>query len=174
MGKKQLKVRVDEEVVEKAKQSAAGLGLSLNDYLALLLGKPEAVSATYAVEEHEVIKLKRNKPVRVFLTAEEHEVIADLAKQRGWSMTQEIRWRVLATISKQPKLDKAEVAEINQLRTAINIVGRNLNSSMKKGLIDMNTFADDVMSIRQLISQTLEQVDSLREAATDRWAIQRK
>lgn len=174
MAKKQMKVRIDEEVIEKAKQSAAGLELSLNDYLSLLLGQSEAVSQWCAVEEHEVVKLERNKPVRVFLTVEEHEVIADLAKQRGWSMTQEIRWRVLTTISNKPKLDKAEVTEINSLRTAINIVGRNLNSSMKKGLIDMNTFAEDVMSIRQLIGQTLEQVDSLREAATDRWNVQRK
>ena len=56
------------------------------------------------------------------------------AENHGFSISEEIVFRVLSTLSNEPKLLNDELSEIIKLRTALNQVGRNVNRLLKNYL----------------------------------------
>lgn len=171
MAKKQLKVWVEAEVIKVSKARAAASGMTLSCYVGHVLPNPfeEPVEALrWAVTQ----KKEPKREVRFLLDQSMHETLEAQAAQHRWPLTREIRWRLVATLSQKPKLRESEITDLNLLRHAVSRVGINLNTILKTGRIDMNTFAEDVMELKKLIKQTLNRVDSLREDVTDRWQFQ--
>ncbi|PRP68472.1 hypothetical protein BUE93_21965 [Chromobacterium amazonense] len=159
--------------LKAAKQRASALNLSLTDYISLLLSQGESLHAD-GHEEVETTKVERGKEVRLMLSDTEHSVLSGQARQRGWSIVKEVRWRVLSSLSRQPKLSDEEIVAICGLKHAVDTVGRNINFAIRRGIFDYRELGDNLTEVSQLIEQANQKFEALRSSAVDRWTFQEK
>ena len=123
---KQIRIRVEEDLVGQFKKEAKVHKMSLSSYMNFLL------NSTAEKEEvlfDEVINKPEKKEVerRVFFTKGEIEILKKYADLNEWNVTREIRYRTISTLAKKPKLNKEELKAIYVVRSAINILGANIN-----------------------------------------------
>lgn len=63
------------------------------------------------------------------------QILQQYAQGNGWKLTQEIRYRVIGSISKKGKISGEEMREIREIRNAINALGRNINRIIREDRI---------------------------------------
>ncbi|HDX1051039.1 TPA: ribbon-helix-helix domain-containing protein [Pasteurella multocida] len=112
------------------------------------------------------------KYMKVSFTLSEIEAIKTFSKFHGHSFSDEVIFRVLSTLSKEPKLFDNELQELTSLKTALNQIGRNINHIAKKTSNDINhknlqPFLEDVSYKISLVDKKLEAIIS---KSRDRWA----
>lgn len=112
------------------------------------------------------------KYMKVSFTLSEIEAIKEFSKFHGHSFSDEVIFRVLSTLSKEPKLFDDELRELTSLKTALNQIGRNINHIAKKTSNDikqknLQPFLEDVLCKIDLVDKKLEAIIS---KSTDRWA----
>ncbi|MBF0786016.1 hypothetical protein E4T80_11120 [Muribacter muris] len=112
------------------------------------------------------------KYMKVAFTLSEIEALKLFSKFHGHSFSDEVIFRVLSTLSKEPKLFDDELRELTSLKTALNQIGRNINHIAKKTSNDikqknLQPFLEDVLCKIDLVDKKLEAIIS---KSVDRWA----
>lgn len=74
-------------------------------------------------EKQNKATLQRITEKRIRLTEDKVQILQQYAKEHGWKLTQEIRYRVIVSISKKGKISGEEMREIRDNRNAINALG---------------------------------------------------
>jgi predicted DNA binding CopG/RHH family protein len=123
---KQVRVRIEEVLISQFKKEAKMCGMSLSSYMNYVLNS--AVKKEKVLFE-EIIDKKTKKDIvsRVRFTQSEIELLKKYANSNGWSITKEIRFRIILTLAKKPKLNAEELKAIYSVRSSINVLGANLN-----------------------------------------------
>ena len=121
-----IKVRVTENLLSWLQEKAKELGMSVNCYINFLINvsaKKEKKSSEEKINKYE----RREVKSRVPFTISEAALLRGYALSNGWSLSQEIRYRVISSIAKKPKLSKEELKAIYAVRSSINVLGANIN-----------------------------------------------
>ena len=112
------------------------------------------------------------KQIRISLTLSEISALEMHAENHGFSISEEIVFRILSTLSNEPKLLNDELSEIIKLRTALNQVGRNVNQIAKKSSKDINE-KELLIALKNTqfwIDKLDKKLDELISKTVDRWA----
>lgn len=121
-----IKVRVTENLLRTLQKEAKVIGLSVNGYINFKLN---SLLEKQGIAFNEKIGKREKKEVesRVYFTASEIGLLEKHAELNGWSVSKEIRYRIVSTLAKKPKLNKEELKAIYSVRSSINILGANIN-----------------------------------------------
>ena len=123
---KQIRVRTDESLISQLKKEAKGHKMSLSSYVDYLLNT--LIRKGEPIYQETINKLeKKEVESRVYFTKSEAELLKRYAELNGWSMSKEIRYRIVSSLSKTPKLNKEELKAIYSVRSSINVLGANIN-----------------------------------------------
>lgn len=123
--KKEIKLRVSEDLYKSLKAKMSNQAISVNR------GIVELLKQQITITDQPLLREKQNKTVqnitekRIRLTESEVQILQQYAKENGWKLTQEIRYRVIGSLSKESKISGEEMREIRENRNAINALGRN-------------------------------------------------
>nr|WP_020752095.1 hypothetical protein [Aggregatibacter actinomycetemcomitans]AGO88742.1 hypothetical protein pS23A_0009 [Aggregatibacter actinomycetemcomitans] len=112
------------------------------------------------------------KQIRISLTLSEISALEIHAENHGFSISEEIVFRVLSTLSNEPKLLNDELSEVIKLRTALNQVGRNVNQIARKSSKDINSkeLSIALKNTQFWINKLDKKLDDLISKTVDRWA----
>lgn len=138
---KAITFRAKQDLLGCLGQEAKTYQMSLNSYINFLLN-----SATIRKEIlfDEVINKWEKKEIesRVYFTKSEAELLKKYADLNEWSVTKEIRYRTISTLAKKPKLNAEELKAIYSVRSAINVLGANINRLIRNDQVisDYNIF----------------------------------
>ncbi|KIX30669.1 hypothetical protein HW40_07725 [Mannheimia haemolytica] len=112
------------------------------------------------------------KQIRISLTFSEIYALEKFAENHGFSLSEEIVFRLLSTLSNEPKLLNDELSEIIKLRTALNQVGRNVNQIAKKSdkEINSNELSIALKNTQFWVDKLDKKLDELISKTVDRWA----
>ncbi|MGU9987376.1 MULTISPECIES: hypothetical protein [unclassified Rickettsia] len=133
--KKEIKLRVSEDLYNSLKANIPNQNLSLNRAIIELLKQQTTITA------QPLLTAKQNKTIqnitekRIRLTEDEAQILQQYAQANGWKLTQEIRYRVIGSLSKKGKISGEEMREMRENRNAINALGRNINRLIREGHI---------------------------------------
>lgn len=112
------------------------------------------------------------KQIRISLTLSEISALEMHSENHGFSISEEIVFRILSTLSNEPKLLNDELSEIIKLRTALNQVGRNVNQIAKKLSKNINEkeLSIALKNTQFWIDKLDIKLDNLISKTVDRWA----
>ena len=133
--KKEIKLRVSEDLYNSLKANIPNQNLSLNRAIIELLKQQTIIT------DQPLLTVKQNKTIqnitekRIRLTEDEAQILQQYAQTNGWKLTQEIRYRVIGSLSKKGKISGEEMREMRENRNAINALGRNINRIIREGRI---------------------------------------
>ena len=116
-------------------------------------------------------ELEKNQ-IRISLTLSEISALEMHAENHGFSISEEIVFRILSTLSNEPKLLDDELSEIIKLRTVLNQVGRNVNQIAKKSSKGINEreLSIALKNTQFWIDKLDKKLDGLISKTVDRWA----
>lgn len=144
-----IKISVAENLFNFLQHNAKTLQMSLNGYANFLLNqfiKKQAVTF-----DEKTINLEKKKVrIRLDLTPSEKDVLKMYALNNNWSITKEIRYRLISSLAKKPKLTQEELKAIYRVRSSINVLGANINRLVREGrsLSDHNiTLCQDLITL---------------------------
>ena len=144
---KQIRVRVEKNLLNVIKSQAKECQMSLSGYMNLTLNlflKKQEVSFEETLTRIE----KKEVESRVFFTISEAELLKKYAQINDWSISKELRYRVISTLSKKPKLSGEELKAVHSVRFSINVLGTNINRLIRNNEV----LSEDNMSIcRELL-----------------------
>lgn len=123
---KEIRVRLTESLFSILQAKVQESGLSLNGYINFVL---TSESLTEERSFQEVIGKPDKKEVesRVYFTISEADMLKEYAISNGWSLSKEISYRVISSLTKKPKLSGEELKAIYSVRSSINVLGANIN-----------------------------------------------
>jgi len=112
--------------------------------------------------------------VKVQLTACEHELVNQVARQMGFTMSRFFVAMVRALATRQPQLGEREVAALEESNYQLAAIGRNLNQIARALNADSHkVFEHDRLVIidvlRKEINTHLTTVHAMQRANLDRW-----
>lgn len=155
---KTVKLRLSESLKQALQLRAQTEKVFINDVLNSLL--------TASLKKKDVIfqetigkQEKREVEVRVYFTVSEADILRAFALLNDWSLGKEIRYRVISTFAKKPKLSGEEMKAIYAVRSSINVLGANVNRLVR----DRDFLSDRNISVCQdLIALMQELKDKIR------------
>lgn len=108
---------------------------------------------------------------RVYFTKSEVDVLRAYALSNGWSLPKEIRYRVISTFAKKPKLSGEELKAIYAVRSSINVLGVNLNRLIRhsEGLSDDNM--DICRGLVVLMGELKDKINHLEKCSSSRFKL---
>lgn len=98
-------------------------------------------------------------------TLSEAQVLSQCAKRNDWSMTREIRYRVISTLALMPKLNAEEFRAIYSVRSSINILGTNINLLIRKNQVIGDHNIDVCKELIGLISELKNKIIHLEKCS---------
>jgi hypothetical protein len=131
--------RAKEDLFSILQEEAKTRQMSLNSFIKFILNsylKPENILFDETISKPE----RREVESRVFFTQSEVELLRKYAKLNEWGISREVRFRTISTLAKKPKLNTEELRAIYSVRSAINVLGANLNRLIRndQALSDYN------------------------------------
>lgn len=173
--KKEIKLRVSEDLYNSLKESMSNQGISVNRGIVELLKQQITIGQPVLLTE------KQNKTIlqkitekRIRLTEDEVQILQQHAKENGWKLTQEIRYRVIGSISKKGKINGEEMREIRENRNAINALGRNINRIIREGRIVDQEGKDMCQNLIGYILKLNKQIERIIQESEERFLINNK
>lgn len=148
-----LTLRLDEELWSDLKVDAQKNRVSINRLIQLTLTTSLKKKDVSFVERINVIE-KKEVESRVFFTVSEADILRTYALSNGWSLSQESRYRVVSSFAKKPKLSGIELKAIYELRSAINVLGANVNRLVR----DRESLSDTNIHICQELITLLQEL----------------
>lgn len=134
--KKEIKLRVSEDLYNSLKATMSNCGVSVNRGIVELLKQQITITdQPLLTEKSTKTTLQKIIEKRIRLTEDEAEILEQYAQENGWKLTQEIRYHVIGSISKKSKISGEEMREIRENRNAINALGRNINRIIREDRI---------------------------------------
>ncbi len=137
--KKRVELQIHEELYKSIQDESRSQKQSINRLLVEIIGK---VIGSKEIEYSErILEKNSHKKLiesRVRFTESEAEILKEYAQNNGWSLTQEIRYRVVGSISKIGKISGEEMKLIREIKGCINVLGANINRIIRDGrIVDM-------------------------------------
>ena len=105
---------------------------------------------------------KKEIESRVFFTPSETELLREYASLNGWSLTKEIRYRVISSLSRRPKLNQEDLKAIYAVRSSINVLGANVNRLVRdrEPLSDSNIHVcQDLVTLLQELKEKIKYLE---------------
>lgn len=133
--KKEIKLRVSEDLYNSLKANIPIQNLSLNRAIVELLKQQITITDQPLLTEKQNKTVQKITEKRIRLTESEVQILQQYAQENGWKLTQEIRYRVIGSLSKKGKISGEELREIRENRNAINALGRNINRIIREDRI---------------------------------------
>lgn len=111
---------------------------------------------------------------RIRLTEDEVQILQQYAQENGWKITQEIRYRVIGSLSKKGKISGEEMREIRENRNAINALGRNINRIIREGRIVDQEGKNVCMDLIGHILKLNKQIEKIIQESEERFLVNKK
>lgn len=152
-----VKLRVSENLFDFLQHSAKTLQLSLNGYANFLLH--QFIKKQAVMFDEKITNLEKKKiRVRVDLTPSEMDVLKMYALNNNWSVIKEVRYRLISSLAKKPKLTQEDLKAIYAVRSSINVLGANINRLVR----DRELLSDNNIEIcKELITLMTELRDKI-------------
>lgn len=141
-----------------AQEKEVSVNRLIHSILTTSLGKKEVLFDEVAGKLE-----KKDIESRVYFTVGEGAVLKAYAASNGWSLSQEIRYRVVSSVAKKPKLSGEELKAIYAVRSSINVLGANINRLVRdhKPLSDSNIhICQDLMTLLQELKDKISYLES--------------
>ena len=119
-------IRIPENLLELLKREAQSCGMSLNKYINLNLSNLKQNKKILFEETRSRYEEKR-KQISIYLSKSEIDLLKEYASVNEWSLSKEICYRIVSSLAKKPKLNREELKAIYTVRSAINVLGANIN-----------------------------------------------
>lgn len=152
-----VKVRVSEILLNFLQKEAVSTQMSLSGYINLILTssvKKHAIAFEEKIDRYE----KKESRIRVCLTASETALLKQHAVLNNWSLTKEVRYRILSSLAKKPKFNQEELKAIYAVRSSINVLGANINRLVREN----ESLSDDNMGVcKELVGLLKELKDKI-------------
>jgi len=131
--------------------------MSLSGYLNFILNS--SFKKHYITFDEKVAQVeKKETRIRVCLTESETDLLKTYASNNNWSITKEVRYRIISSLAKKPKLNKEELKAIYAVRSSINVLGANINRLVR----DREFLSDNNIEIcKELITLMTELKDKI-------------
>lgn len=157
-----LRKKLDEVCDETGNSLSSLIGKVLANYFA------DDVMFTEVLPPRELEK----KQIRISLTLSEISALEEHANNHGFSLSEELVFRIISSLSNEPKLINDELSEIVKLRTALNKVGRNVNQIAKKTASDINKkeLSISLNNVQFWIDKLDKKLDDIISKTVNRWA----
>lgn len=154
MKTKMIRVRITEELLNELEAGAKEIKISRNNYINHILNLQ--LQQKERIFYKEVLGKQEKKEVesRVYFTAKEAEILKKYAKSNEWSMTKEVRYRTILSLSNKPKLDGEELKAIYTVRSSINVLGANINRFVR----DSISITDNNIKICRDLSEAIKEL----------------
>jgi hypothetical protein len=168
--KKALKVRVSESLLKALQRQARIEQMSVNSYINLMLTtscKNQKVSFEEKVGQYE----KKEVESRVYFTISEVNLLKEYALSNGWSLSKEIRYRVISSLAKKSKLSGEELKAIYSVRSSINVLGANLNRLIRNHEILSDNNIKVCQELTLLIKELQNRIHYLEKCSYSRFKL---
>ncbi|MGI4852369.1 MAG: hypothetical protein ACRYGR_10590 [Janthinobacterium lividum] len=127
-----IKVRVNESLFDLLQKEARSVQMSLSGYVNFIL--TSSLKKYPITFDEKVGKVeKKDTRIRVCLTASETDLLQEHATQNDWSLTKEVRYRIVSSLAQKPKLTQEELKAIHAIKSSINVLGTNINRLVREG-----------------------------------------
>ncbi|WP_419235097.1 hypothetical protein [Rickettsia endosymbiont of Nabis limbatus] len=172
--KKEIKLRVSEDLHNSLKATMSNCGVSVNR------GVVELLKQQITLTDKPLLTEKQNKTVqkiiekRIRLTEDEAQILQQYAQENGWKLTQEIRYRVIGSLSKKGKISGEEMREIRENRNAINALGRNINRIIREGRTVDQEGKNVCKDLLGLILKLNKQIEKIIQESEERFLVNKK
>ena len=165
-----VKARVSESLFNLLQKKATLMQMSLSGYLNFIL--------TSSFKKHEVpfdekvTKIEKKEiRIRVCLTASETDLLKTYASNNNWSVTKEVRYRVISSLSKKPKLTKEELKAIYGVRSSINVLGTNINRLVRDREFLSDTNIDVCKDLIMLMKELKDKISYLEKCSSSNFKL---
>lgn len=152
-----LNVRVSESLLNLLQKKAKLMQISLSRYVNFVLNssiKKHEVPFDEKIGQYEEKDIKS----RIYFTASEMELLKQHTLLNDWSITKEVRYRIVSSLAKKPKLNKEELKAIYSVRSSINVLGVNINRLVR----DRELLSDNNIEVcKELITLMKELTDKI-------------
>lgn len=157
---KVITIRTENDLIKGLKEKSEEHRMSLNSYI-------KSVLKSEIQKKEQIYKEWINKPEkkeiesRVFFTKSESKVLREYAVSNGWSLSREVRYRVISTISKKPKLSGKELEAIYSVRSSINVLGANINRLIRNNKALTNENIEICKNLVELLKEIKDKISYL-------------
>lgn len=173
--KKEIKLRVSEDLYNSLKESMSNQDISVNRGIVELLKQQITVThIPLLTEKHTKATAQNITEKRIRLTESEVKILQKYAKENGWKLTQEIRYRVIGSISKKSKISGEEMREIRENRNAINALGRNINRIIREDRIVDQEDKDVCHNLVAHILKLSKKIEQIMQESEERFLVKKK
>lgn len=173
--KKEIKLRVSEDLYNSLKESISNQGISVNRGIVELLKQQITIThPPLLTEQYTKVTAQNITEKRIRLTEDEVQILQKHAKENGWKLTQEIRYRVIGSISKKGKISGEEMREIRENRNAINALGRNINRIIREGRIVDQEGKDMCQNLISHILKLSKKIEIIIQESEERFLVKQK
>ena len=168
--KKALKVRISESLLKDLQRRARIEQMSVNSCINLMLTtscKDQEVSFEEKVGRYE----KKEVESRVYFTISEADLLKEYARLNEWSLSQEIRYRVISSLATKPKLSGEELKAIYAVRSSINVLGANVNRLIRNHEILSDDNIEVCQELTLLIRELQGKINYLEKCSYSRFKL---
>ena len=167
---KEIRVRLTESVSGLLQAKAQEFRIPLSSYINFVL---TSESQTEERSFQEAIGKLDKKEVesRVYFTLSEANLLKEYALSNGWSLSKEIRYRVISSLAKKPKPSGEELKAIYRVRSSINVLGANLNRLLRNREMLSEDNALVCRELTLLIKELQDKINYLERCSCSRFKL---
>ena len=168
-----VKVRVRESLFDLLQKEAGSVQMSLSGYVNFILTsslKKHPIKFDEKVGKVE----KKDTRIRVCLTASETDLLEQHAIQNDWSLTKEIRYRIVSSLAQKPKLTQEELKSIHAVKSSINVLGTNINRLVREGRSLSDHNIDICQELITLMAELKDKINYLEKCGSSNFKLKAK
>ena len=121
-----VKFRVNDTLLNLLKEEAKLRQMSMSSYINFRLNS--SIKKSKILFDELINKFeKKEVEIRLLFTLSEINLLKEYAAVNEWSLAKEARYRIVSSIAKKPKFNREELKAIYTVRSAINVLGANIN-----------------------------------------------
>ncbi|WP_342226538.1 hypothetical protein [Rickettsia endosymbiont of Urophora cardui] len=172
--KKEIKLRVSEDLYNSLKATMSNCGVSVNRRIVELLKQQINITDQPLLTEKQNKTIQKIIEKRIRLTEDEVHILQQYAQENGWKLTQEIRYRIIGSLSRKGKISGEELREIRENRNAINALGRNINRIIREGRIVDQEGKNVCKDLLGHILKLNKQIEKIIQESKERFLVNQK
>ncbi len=160
-------MQVNSETYELIRSTAQRGNKSVNRYIIDLVVEKLStkLDEKYEIKEENYNQIKETKIIehRIRFTESEADRLKQYAQENSWSVSKEIRYRVMGTMEDTGKISPKELELLRGIRVSINAVGNNINRIIREnrvmdqtGIEACRILSINIDKVRNVIMQIYE------------------
>ncbi len=168
---KQVLLRVSEEIFDQIKCESRQKKISTNSLLLHFIVSNLGNSKSQT--QNSINKQREVKTVRstIRFTKNESDILSSYAKENGWKLTEEIRYRILGTLGNIAAINAEELKQIRDLRSSINSLGTNVNTIIRENRVVDQEAKNICINLSKQIRQAVIQVEQMLQKNKSRFVM---